>query len=115
MTVGLRVGSFVDEIGTQAFLHSFFSTISYHLEENGWGSRFPELMIDLYNGSLDSTKAEKALAEFEVIRSELSRHSPEKVVWDIDNPAAEPPWGEHQSGHHRPVQLLCDQHRERSL
>lgn len=93
MAVGFRVGSIVDEIGTQAFLHAFFSTISYHLEEHGWGSRFPEIMNELYQGQLDTTKADKVLADVSTIREELRRHTPDEVVWDIENLSARPPWG----------------------
>jgi hypothetical protein len=36
--------------GGEAFwLHSFFSTIAYKLERDGWGSRFPALMNELSN------------------------------------------------------------------
>jgi 2,3-bisphosphoglycerate-dependent phosphoglycerate mutase len=93
MSVGFKVGSIIDEVGTPAFLHAFFSTISYHLEPEGWGSRFPEIMGDLYGGKLDASKAEKALTDVHVIRQELKAYSPEQVVWDIENPQAAPPWG----------------------
>lgn len=93
MTVGFRVGSVVDEIGTHAFLHAFFSTISHQLEPNGWGTRFPELMNDLYQGKLDSGKARKVLADISTIEQELKSRSPDEIVWDIDNLSAQPPWG----------------------
>jgi 2,3-bisphosphoglycerate-dependent phosphoglycerate mutase len=92
MTVGFRVGSVVDEIGTHEFLHAFFSTISYHLEPHGWGTRFPEMMNELYQGRRDENKADKVLADVAKIREELKDHAPAEVVWDIENPAAQPPW-----------------------
>jgi 2,3-bisphosphoglycerate-dependent phosphoglycerate mutase len=93
MGIGFRVGSIVDEIGTPDFLHAFFSTISYHLEPKGWGTRFPELMTGIYQGKLDSRHARKVLADLATIRRELSAYSPDKVVWDIENKSASPPWG----------------------
>jgi hypothetical protein len=97
MAVGFKIGSIVDEIGTSDFLHAFFSTISYHLESGGWGSRFPELMNELYRGSLDASKAKKALADVTTIKEELKKHGPAEVVWDIDNLNARPPWGKNIS------------------
>ncbi|WP_088258506.1 immunity 70 family protein [Fimbriiglobus ruber] len=93
MAVGFRVGSIVDEIGTHDFLHAFFSTISYHLEPNGWGNRFPELMNELYKGKLDSLKADKVLADVAAIRQELKNRRPDEVIWNIENLTAQPPWG----------------------
>jgi hypothetical protein len=93
MAVGFKVGSIVDEVGTHDFLHAFFSTISYHLEPHGWGSRFPELMNELYQGKLEASKAAKVLADVATIKNELTRLPPDKIVWDIDNSNARPPWG----------------------
>lgn len=93
MAVGFRVGNIVDEIGTHDFLHAFFSTISYHLEPQGWGSRFPELMNELYQGKLDAIKAAKILADLNQIKEELRSYPPDKVVWDIENLFESPPWG----------------------
>ncbi len=52
MGIGLNVGDFYYEIGSGDFLHSFFSTISFHLEPEGWGTKYPYLMNELYQGSL---------------------------------------------------------------
>jgi 2,3-bisphosphoglycerate-dependent phosphoglycerate mutase len=94
MTIGFRVGSIVDEVGTQDFLHAFFSTISYHLEPQGWGSRFPELINELYQGKLDAPKAQKVAGDVLTIKAELKKHRPDEVIWDIENLNAKPPWGE---------------------
>ena len=93
MTVGFKLGSVTDEIGGQAFFHAFFSTISYRLEKQGWGSRFPCLLKKLYQGKLEERYAEKALEELSVIVDELRKFSPAKVVWDIEDLRARPPWG----------------------
>ena len=52
MPVGLKVDFLWYPIGTGDFVHAFFSTICYNLEEKKWGSRFPCLMNDLYQGEL---------------------------------------------------------------
>ena len=93
MTVGLKLGSITDEIGGQDFFHAFFSTVSYRLETNGWGARFPCLLKKLYQGRLEQGDAEQALEELNEIASELSKLSPNMVVWDIENLEASPPWG----------------------
>jgi 2,3-bisphosphoglycerate-dependent phosphoglycerate mutase len=93
MAVGLKLGSITDEIGGQDFFHAFFSTISHRLEKDGWGSRFPCLLKKLYQGKLEQDDARQALEELDVIVSELSKFSPDKVIWDIENLSATPPWG----------------------
>ncbi|MFT5083923.1 MAG: 2,3-bisphosphoglycerate-dependent phosphoglycerate mutase [Lentisphaeria bacterium] len=95
MTVGLKIGSVFNVIGSGEFLHSFFSTISFHLEPKGWGSRFPELMNELYQGKLDAANAKKALADACAIKKELSSIKPDRVVWEIENLGKMPPWGEY--------------------
>jgi hypothetical protein len=94
MTVGFQVGRIVDEVGNHDFLYSFFSTISGLLEPDGWGTCFPELMVDLYQGNLNASKATKVLADVLEIRNQLRRFPPDRVIWDIEKPEAQPPWGE---------------------
>ena len=93
MGVGFRVGNITTEVGTSEFLHSFFSTISVHLEPAGWGSRFPELLNALYQGNLPVAHCDKVTSDLQIIRAELAAIAPDRVVWDIDDPNAEPPWG----------------------
>ncbi|WKE65264.1 immunity 70 family protein [Gallaecimonas kandeliae] len=93
MTVGLKLGSVTDEVGGQDFFHAFFSTISYRLERSGWGSRFPCLLKKLYQGKLEQNDAKQALEELAIITLELSRLSPDQVVWDIEDLKSSPPWG----------------------
>ena len=91
MTVGIKVGSITDEIGTGDFFHSFYSTVSGRLEGR-WGERFPSLMR-LYEGKLPCDQAPVALAELADIRSEFAAFSPDRVIWDIEDRAKVPPWG----------------------
>lgn len=95
MSVGIKVGSITDEIGTSDFFHAFFSTVSSTLESEGWASRFPALLGKLYQGNLDASLAKSAISELRQIQSELAAFRPDKVVWDIENPNPnkQPPWG----------------------
>ena len=83
MAVGFLVKFFYYSIGSADFLHSFFSTVAVNLEGGKWGSRFPVLMNELYQGNL-SVK-------------ELKSFPPEKAVWDIDDLSKQPPWGKNIS------------------
>lgn len=94
MAVGLKTGPILYLIGTGSFMHSFFSTIAYRLEDNKWGSRFPNLMNGLYNAEIEPDESKWVLDELKIIRLELSILTPDKVIWDIDDLAKRPPWGD---------------------
>jgi hypothetical protein len=93
MAVGIKVGSITDEIGTGDFFHAFFSTVSGNLEPSGWGSKFPTVMNKLYKGKVNPKEAVSALDELKEIQSFLSSYKTEKVIWDIEAPEKQPPWG----------------------
>jgi hypothetical protein len=93
MGVGFKVKYYWYQIGTGDFLHSFFSTISYHLEPNGWGSKYPYLLKELYNGKLSYDKIPNALEEMNEIYSKLLEYKPSQVIWDIEDLTKQPPWG----------------------
>lgn len=90
--VGLRIDFLWYQIGTSDFLHSFFSTISYNLEGGNWGSKYPFLMNELYQGKLSWQNAKKVIDELKEIRFELKKLSPEYVIWDIEDISKQPPW-----------------------
>lgn len=94
MAVGLKVDSFWYQIGSGDFLHSFFSTVAFNLEKGKWGKRFPIIMNDLYQGKIDNRKVKKAIKEVEIIKKELKKYAPDKVIWDIDDLTKQPPWGD---------------------
>ena len=75
------------------FCTRFFSTVAYNLENGNWGSRFPVIMSELYQGRLKSEHIDKALEELRVIKRGLQGIAPEKVVWDIEDLSKRPPWG----------------------
>ena len=93
MAVGLKVDFLWHPIGTDDFVHAFFSTICLNLEKEDWGSRFPYLMNELYQGELKCSNASKATDELKTIQKELKNLSPKHVVWDIDDTSKQPPWG----------------------
>ena len=79
MAVGFKVAFFCYQIGNGDFLHSFFSTVSYNLENGKWGSRFPTIMNELYQGTLDKDNVETAIVELKKIQLELQAFSPDKM------------------------------------
>lgn len=91
--VGFKVGCIWYEIGAASFLHSFFSTVAYNLEGGNWGTRFPAIMNELYQGKLTNANVPNAKAELNTIESELKDLSPDKVIWDMEDLAKQPPWG----------------------
>lgn len=94
MAVELRTGSVVWPVGSSEFLHAFFSTIAARLEPDAWGSRFPAVMTTLYGGEIGGEDATRALAELDQIREELRAFAPSEVVWDYEDRAKRPPWGD---------------------
>ena len=78
---------------TGIFCILFFSTIAYNLEDKKWGSKDPIIMNQLYSGELKYEQIHKALGELDEIRLRLSDLSPDRVIWDIDDLSAQPPWG----------------------
>lgn len=94
MAVGILVDCFYYELGHSDFVHSFFSTISYHLEKEGWGTKYPLLMNELYNDKLNWDDVSVVKANLNEIEQELSKHLPEQIIWDIDDLTQNPPWGD---------------------
>ena len=94
MAVGIKLGNITDEIGTSDFFNAFFSTVAGNLEPEGWGTRFPVLMKQLYAGQLKQTDARPALEELDEVASELACYPVHKVIWDIEDRGKAPPWGD---------------------
>jgi 2,3-bisphosphoglycerate-dependent phosphoglycerate mutase len=99
MALSAWVGDKRFEIGDAAFFKAWFSTIFVRLENENWGSVFPVIMHDLYRGGLPHSRAAGALKELEIIRRRLTELPPDQVVWDFENSARRPPWGEEISSH----------------
>ena len=97
MAVGLKVKFYWYQIGTGDFLHSFFSTIAYNLEDAKWGTKYPYLMKKLYSGILKEGYLKNAKEELEIIKSELKIIPVSEVIWDIDDLSKPIPWGDNIS------------------
>lgn len=97
MAVGFRIDFLWYQVGHGDFLHSFFSTVCYHLEEGRWGAKYPYLMNKLYQGSLAWEDVRFAREELTCIRNGLSKLAPSEVVWDMDDLTKRPPWGDNIS------------------
>lgn len=97
MAVGFKVKYYWYQVGHGDFLHSFFSTISYHLEQNGWGTEYPFLLNELYNGKLENKNIDSAIIELGAIKKKLQNYSPSQVIWDIEDLSKRPPWGDNIS------------------
>lgn len=94
MAAGFKVNYYWYQVGHGDFLHSFFSTISFHLEQNGWGTEYPYLLNKLYYRKLENKDINGAIIELEEIKKKLQRYSPAQVIWDIDDLSKRPPWGD---------------------
>jgi len=97
MAVFFKVDSSLYTVGHGDFLHSFFSTISYRLEPNGWGTKYPYLIEKLYGGELAWVEVPEAINELNQIQEGLARFGPEEVIWDIEDLNKRPPWGDNIS------------------
>jgi len=97
MAVGFKVKYFWYHIGSGEFLHSFFSTVCYNLEESKWGRRFPNIMSELYAGELKNENIDSAIKELNCIKAELTKISKDKVIWDIEDLNKRTPWGDNIS------------------
>lgn len=69
--VGFKVKYNYWEIGSASFLNSFFSTIAYRLEKGKWGSKYPVIMNELYQGKLSCDNVPAAKKELEKIKKNL--------------------------------------------
>ncbi len=91
MTVAIKQENVFTEIGPGAILHGFFSTICATLENGVWGSHFPKLMNELYQGKLGASDLHAAKDEMSEVISQLKTKPIEGLVWDIEDPNIEVP------------------------
>jgi len=94
MGVGIKVDFLWFPLGNGDFVHSFFSTVCYNLENGAWGSRFPCLMNCLYQGEISHENVDELRDELLIIQKEFLTLSTEKIIWDIEDLSKQPPWGE---------------------
>jgi len=77
-------------LASPGLLSAFFNTLSFHLEKDGWGTRFPALLRELHVGFLRQARVTAAIEELNLARSELRQH-PGGVIWDYRQPTLAPP------------------------
>jgi hypothetical protein len=94
VAVGIKVGAGVNLLGDGDFVTAFFCTIAGNLEPDGWGSRFPVAMGPLYDGDVPNDQVPALRRELDSIRAELGQLPPDRVIWDLDDRDARPPWGD---------------------
>ena len=72
MAIAFKQGSVITQIGPGGVLHSLLSTVAVHLENGHWGSSFPFIMHDLYQGSVSAKNADAAYLEMQKIKAGLA-------------------------------------------
>jgi TPR repeat protein len=80
----LRVGSQSYDLGPSPVADGFFSSLSYRLEPNGRGTRFP-LIMGIYAGSMKPSAADAASRELQDAERELSALAPDRAVWSLSD------------------------------
>ena len=97
--VVLLADLYLHKIGTGDFFGAFFDNIAHHLEGRKWGSRFPIVMGEFYDGELKYENLDKAKKELEQIREEFKKFKPSEVIWDFNDLTKRPPWGDNIADH----------------
>lgn len=85
-------------LGNPDLVHAFFCTISVRLEPDGWGTRFPKLMKDLYERTIRPDGALELERELKTIEMELRGFSPDDSVWSLQDRAGLPAPGDTVEG-----------------
>jgi hypothetical protein len=86
MTSLLRVGGQTYDLGPSEMVDGLFATISYRLEPDGRGSRYPIVMNRLYAGvAMSPSDAPAAKRELQEIDARLAALPPDRVVWSLSN------------------------------
>jgi hypothetical protein len=81
----LRVGAETFDLGPPAIMEGLFATISYRLEPDGRGSRFPIVMNRLYAGRLGPADLSAACRELEEIETGLASLPSDRAVWSFSD------------------------------
>lgn len=79
----LRVGTETFDLGPPLIVEGLFATITYRLEPNGRGSRFPTVMNRLYAGRLEPSDVAAASRELEEIDTGLALLPSDRTVWSL--------------------------------
>ena len=79
------------EFGDSDLLHSFFSSICYHLESSNWGSEYEYMLKKFYYDKLNAEEIQYAINEVINIRLKFKELSPLNIIWDIEDTSKKPP------------------------
>ncbi|MDR3050036.1 MAG: immunity 70 family protein [Elusimicrobiota bacterium] len=85
MTIFLKEHFNIYTIGDADFLNSFFSTVYYNLENRKWGSCFPIIMNELYQGKVHNRNVKKCIDEIIAIIKETRKLDINKLIWDFED------------------------------
>ena len=101
MTNEYEVGVFASNgnycpIGDSDYVWAYLSTISYHLEPDGWATKYPLIVEELWTadrdkGLPDSESCLAAIEELKEIEKQLEQMPTNKVIWDITDLSIKPP------------------------
>lgn len=83
--VFLLVEPFSFELLEIPLYRSFFDNVCFYLENKIWGSRFPIVMKNLYNGAVEVSNLKDLLKEIDIIQQEFSKIEVNDLIWDIEN------------------------------
>lgn len=89
--VGLISHCYLFPLGTADLVSSFFYTIAWRLEQKRWGSRFPVIMGELYEGILPYERLKQASSEMELIQEEMQYLPPSSGIWIYEIRSDPPP------------------------
>ena len=88
MAVGFKVKFYWYQIGHGDFLHSFFSSVAYNLENGDWGSDISKDITDLSNYFVTSDGDVHIVKEFQFLSGDMVKQSKcmhWKMIWNQNN------------------------------
>jgi len=89
-------------IGTSDILYSLYSTV-WMLGSADFKRTIPQALAFFESGECPASDALATARQFNLIRDELSKFSPERAVYDMQNPQLKAPW----EGNISPVITSC--------
>ncbi len=77
-------------VGSSAILHALYSTVTILLKDNS--DDLQSAIRFLKTGKCDSRLSQDAAKQINLIRDRLTAFSPDKAIYDKDNPENKAPW-----------------------
>lgn len=101
MVIRTSDGKRLVDVGTSDTLKSVYSTIVLRLGRHA--KAVPDAIAFLQKGTCAPGDALETARQFNLIRDDLARVSPDKAVYDLDEPRKKAPW----AGNISPVVTSC--------